>query len=219
MTIHKQGYATLLIVFFTLFIFNGIIFYFVDYTLVHIFFLLDSLFFFFFILQFFRNPNRTPKFNEKAVLSPADGTIVVIEETEENEYFKGKRLQVSIFMSALNVHINWFPITGIVKYYRYHAGLFLLARNPKSSTDNERNTIVIQNENGTEILFRQIAGIMARRIISPITEGQDAKQGQEFGFIKFGSRVDIFFPLGTKLNVKLGDKVTGTQTEIAELSN
>jgi phosphatidylserine decarboxylase len=169
-----------------------------------------------FVMCFFRVPKRFPVLDDDAVIAPADGTIVIVKETEENEFFKDKRLQVSIFMSVFNVHINWFPIDGIVEYFRYHPGKYLVAYHEKSSENNERTTIVV-NHDGTRILFRQIAGLIARRIVCYAKEGQSAQQGTEVGFIKFGSRVDIFLPLGTEINVKEGDKVKGTQTVIARL--
>lgn len=171
-----------------------------------------------FVLNFFRNPKRKLFQEEGAIISPADGKIVVIEETYEGEYFKSKRLQVSIFMSARNVHVNRNPINGEVKYFKYHPGKFLLAWNPKSSTDNERTTLVIEDEDdNVEILMRQIAGTVARRIKFYVEEGDAVEQGSEFGFIKFGSRVDLFLPLDAEVEVKLGEKVKGGQTVIARV--
>jgi phosphatidylserine decarboxylase len=144
---------------------------------------------------------------------------MVIEETNEDEFFKDKRIQVSIFMSVWNVHINWFPMAGIVKYFKYHPGKFLVARLPKSSTENERTSVVIEDKNKRQILIRQIAGIVARRIICYAKEEKEVQQNSELGFIRFGSRVDLFFPVGTKINVKLGQKTKGTQTVIAEYRN
>lgn len=167
------------------------------------------------ILQFFRNPNRPVIINENNIIAPADGKVVVIEEVIENEYFKDKRIQLSIFMSPINVHINRYPISGMVKYSKYHPGLFLVAWHPKSSTDNERTTIVVEHKNGKEVLFRQIAGAMARRIVNYSKVGDTALQGDEFGFIKFGSRVDLFLPLDIKIKVSLEQKVKGRQTVIA----
>jgi phosphatidylserine decarboxylase len=169
------------------------------------------------ILQFFRKPDRTLKENDLFLYSPCDGKVVVIEETVENEFYQDKRVQVSIFMSPLNVHINWYPIKGIVKYFKYHPGKFLVAWHPKSSTDNERTTVVVENKNGFSILLRQIAGALARRIECYAKEGEQIDQGSEMGFIKFGSRVDIFLPVGTKILVDLEEKVTGNRTPIAEL--
>lgn len=170
----------------------------------------------FWIIWFFRLPSRDNVYNESVYVAPADGKVVVIEETTETEYFKDKRLQVSIFMSPLNVHINRCPINGKVKYMKYHPGKYLVAWHPKSSTENERTTMVLGN-NRTEILVRQIAGALARRICYYVKEGQEMKQNDEFGFIRFGSRVDIYFPLGTKIDVKIGDKVHGGVTVLGSI--
>ncbi len=167
------------------------------------------------VVQFFRIPSRLCTFGENDIVCPADGKIVVIEETQENEYFNDKRIQISIFMSPLNVHANYYPISGITKYVKYHPGLFLVAWHPKSSTDNERSTIVVENKNGTELLFRQIAGAVARRICYYAEVGNEAKQAEEFGFIKFGSRIDVFLPIGTKIDVKVGDVVKSKLTRLA----
>jgi phosphatidylserine decarboxylase len=175
------------------------------------------LIFYFIVRSFFRVPFRTPVTASNAVISPADGTIVIIKEVEEHEYLHEKCRQVSVFMSVTNVHINWFPVSGTVEYFRHHHGEYLVAWHPKSSEKNERTTIVV-NHNGTKILFRQIAGYVARRIVSYAQPGLEAQQGEEAGFIKFGSRVDLFLPLDAKIHVKEGDKVKGTQTLIAELS-
>lgn len=166
------------------------------------------------VVQFFRIPKRTFSFTDSDILCPADGKVVVIEEVEETEYFKDRRIQVSIFMSPLNVHANYFPISGLVKYVKYHKGLFLVAWHPKSSTDNERSTFVVQHSSGQEVLFRQIAGAVARRICYYAKEGQTAETGQEFGFIKFGSRVDVFLPLGTKLDIKIDQDVKAKLTKL-----
>ncbi|WP_020571290.1 phosphatidylserine decarboxylase family protein [Neolewinella persica] len=176
-----------------------------------------SLIFYLVILQFFRNPLRVvPQEDDTIIYAPADGKVVVIEETEETEYFKDKRLQVSIFMSPVNVHVNRNPIGGKVKYNAYHPGKYLVAWHPKSSTENERTTVVIDNGN-TEILLRQIAGALAKRIKNYLKVGQSVRQGEDFGFIKFGSRVDLFLPLGTKLEVELNQKVKGNKTIIGRL--
>ncbi|HWA33759.1 MAG TPA: phosphatidylserine decarboxylase family protein, partial [Cyclobacteriaceae bacterium] len=155
--------------------------------------------------------------NEKTVLAPADGKVVVIEETNETEYLNSRRKQISIFMSPVNVHVNRMPVGGSISYYKYHPGKYLVAWHPKSSTENERTTVVAKMKNGTEVLFRQIAGALARRIKCYVKEGQTLDQGQEFGFIKFGSRVDIFLPLDATVNVKIGDVTKGGRTVIAEL--
>jgi len=171
-----------------------------------------------FVMMFFRNPKRRLFNEEGAIIAPADGKVVVIEETTENEYFKDRRLQVSIFMSVKNVHINRTPISGQVKYFKYHPGKYLLAWNPKSSTENERTTYVIEDEDDNmEILMRQIAGTVARRIKFYVEEGDEVTQGAEFGFIKFGSRVDLYLPLDSKVEVNIGEKVKGGQTVIARV--
>ena len=170
-----------------------------------------------FITSFFRNPNRVMRTDAGAVFSPADGKIVALEEVDENEYFQGKRIVVSVFMSIWNVHVNWFPVAGRVDYFRHHHGLFLVAWHPKSSEDNERTTTVV-DMGGEKIMFRQIAGLVARRIVSYARVGHRVEQNTQCGFIKFGSRVDIFLPLDADIRVKLGDKVVGTQTLIARLN-
>ena len=168
-------------------------------------------------IRFFRYPNRPVTPSPKSVLSPADGTIVAIEETVENEYFKDKRLQVSVFMSIYNVHINWMPVPGKIKYFKHHSGNFMAAYLPKSSTENERATTVIQMEDGTEVLVRQIAGAVAKRIISYPKVNSDVAQKDQLGFIRFGSRVDVFLPIGTQVTVKMCEEVIGSQTVIAKL--
>ena len=170
-----------------------------------------------FIAYFFRNPSREVFLtSDSVVLAPADGRVVVIEEADEKEYFQDRRLQVSIFMSPTNVHVNRSPISGTINYFRYHAGKYLVAWHPKSSELNERTTLVIGNGHG-EILLRQIAGAMAKRIVSYFDEGQVVEQGADIGFIKFGSRVDLFLPLAARLEVEIGDKVKGNVTVIARL--
>ncbi len=169
------------------------------------------------VVQFFRLPSRDFTYNEGEVLCPADGKEVVIEEVEETEYFKDRRIQISVFMSPLNVHANFNPVSGVIQYAKYHPGLFLVAWHPKSSTDNERTTIVTKTSSGKEILFRQIAGALARRICYYVQPGQLVDGGKEFGFIKFGSRIDIFLPLDAKINVQLNQKVKGQLTKLADL--
>jgi phosphatidylserine decarboxylase len=168
----------------------------------------------FLILQFFRNPNRKIAPNEKVVLAPVDGKVVVIEEVYEEEYFKDKRLQVSIFMSPINVHVTRYCVSGKIKFSRYHPGKYLVAWHPKASTENERTTVVIESKEFGEILYRQIAGALARRIVNYAEEGTQVRQGDDAGFIKFGSRVDMFFPLGTKIDVKLQQNAVANQTII-----
>jgi phosphatidylserine decarboxylase len=167
------------------------------------------------ILQFFRNPKRTVVLNENHILAPVDGKVVVIEEVFEGEYFKDKRLQISIFMSPINVHVTRYALSGIVKFSKYHPGKFLVAWHPKASEENERTTVVIENQTFGEILYRQIAGALARRIVNYAEEGMQVIQGTDAGFIKFGSRVDIFLPLGTPINVVLNQKAVGGKTIIA----
>lgn len=175
-----------------------------------------TVFFIIIVLQFFRNPKRVGVLNDDTIIAPVDGKVVVIEEVEEPEYFKDKRLQVSIFMSPINVHVTRYAIGGVVKYSKYHPGKYLVAWHPKASTENERTTVVVENNNVGEILYRQIAGALAKRIVNYAKEGDEVIQGTDAGFIKFGSRVDVFLPLGTKVNVKLGDKVKGGVQVIAE---
>ncbi len=170
------------------------------------------------VVQFFRIPTRALTLSDNQIIAPADGTVVVIEETEESEYFKARRRQVSIFMSPLNVHVNRNPLSGMVSYFRYYPGKYLVAWHPKSSTENERTTVVIQQPNGVEVLMRQIAGALARRIIWYVREGETVKQTDEMGFIKFGSRVDLYLPLDAKINVTMGQKTKGGVTVVAELS-
>lgn len=179
--------------------------------------ILISVIFYLIVLQFFRNPAVEIEKNEKHILAPADGKVVVIEETTEDEYLKDRRIQVSIFMSPFNVHVNRMPAGGVISFFKYHPGKYLVAWHPKSSTENERTTVAVKTAGGTEILFRQIAGALARRICWYIKEGSKTDQGQEFGFIKFGSRVDIFLPLNATVQVKNGQKTTGGRTIIATL--
>jgi phosphatidylserine decarboxylase len=218
MIIHKEGRTLLFVSLLVLFALNWAIgYYFPESSGLQNIVIGLSLFFYIIILQFFRVPVFTVQKNDKQVIAPADGKVVVIEETDETEYLKSKRIQISIFMSPLNVHVNRMPVSGVISFFKYHPGKYLVAWHPKSSTENERTTVVAKMKNGTEILFRQIAGALARRIKWYVKEGQNLEQGDEFGFIKFGSRVDIFLPLGTKVNVKIGDKTTGGKTIIAEL--
>ena len=168
--------------------------------------------------SFFRIPHRTLSKDENKIIAPADGRVVVIEQVHENEYFKDKRIQVSIFMSPANVHVNRSPLSGVVRYQKYHPGTYLVAWHPKSSEKNERNTVVIEDENGVEILIRQIAGKLARKIRYYVEEGDKIAQANEFGFIKFGSRVDMFLPVGTTIEVDLKQKVKGGVTIIGTLA-
>lgn len=219
MTIHKEGYASLLITILFLAALNLGADHFLNHSYPNVQWAIIafSIVFFLIILQFFRHPNRKIVRNEKTVLCPADGKVVVIEETEETEYLKTRCLQVSIFMSPINVHVNRYPVSGEVLYSKYHPGLYLVAWHPKSSTENERTTVVIQTSMRKPVLLRQIAGALARRIVCYPKQGWMVKQGEEMGFIKFGSRVDLFLPLDSKIKVSLNQKVRGGETIIAEL--
>ena len=217
--IHKEGFATIFIVTLVLVALNwGLTFITTNEVIVGLS-MLASVVVFGIVLQFFRNPSRNTPINANDIIAPCDGKVVVIEEVEEPEYFKDKRIQVSIFMNPFNVHVNRNPISGTVKYSKYHPGKYLVAWHPKSSTENERTTIVIeQPEEKQEVLFRQIAGAMARRVVNYSKEGQPAMQGAEMGFIKFGSRVDLFLPIGTQIKVKLGDKTVGGESIVASFT-
>ncbi len=216
MTLHKEGRSIVALFLVVLLIINLLVYYFISpnsyltYTLG-----VMSLLIFLFVVRFFRKPSRVLITDDNTIYAPADGTVMVIEKTNEDEYFKDKRIQVSIFMSVWNVHINWFPISGIIKYFKYHPGKFLVARLPKSSIENERTSVVLEDKNNRQILMRQIAGIIARRIICYAKKEKEVNQNSEIGFIRFGSRVDLFLPLDSKIHVKLGQKTTGTQTVVA----
>jgi phosphatidylserine decarboxylase len=214
---HKEGSKIILI---TLLLVVGIIFS-ADYFLKDINWLRTVVFLFalvilLLVLQFFRNPTRVADNSDNHILAPVDGKVVVIEEVYEPEYFKDKRLMVSIFMSPINVHVTRYCVNGIVKYSKYHPGKYLVAWHPKASEENERTTVVINNRVYGEILYRQIAGALARRIVNYAKEGMRVVQGKDAGFIKFGSRVDIYLPLGTEIDVKLGDKAIGNKTVISK---
>ena len=217
MKFHKEGYTSLAIVVLFVFIINAVADYYDAAVYLKWFLYALSAFLLIAILQFFRSPIKRVTPDEQIVLCPADGKIVVVEETDETEYFKDRRIQVSIFMSPINVHVNRNPISGVVSYFKYHPGKFLVAWHPKSSTDNERTTVVVKTQSNAEVLFRQIAGAMARRIVWYVKENDTVTQGEEFGFIKFGSRGDLFLPLGTEVTVNIGDKVVGGKTTIAKL--
>jgi phosphatidylserine decarboxylase len=215
MKIHKEGYKIILIA--------TLIFVAVVYTLAELsapdwlmlLISLPLLVLYILVIRFFRNPPRYSDKTENGIVAPCDGKVVVIEEVEETEYFKDKRIQISIFMSPLNVHVNRNPISGIYSYFKYHPGKYLVAWHPKSSTENERTTSVIKREDGTEILFRQIAGAVARRIRWYVKPNDKAVQGNEMGFIKFGSRVDVFLPIGSDIKVELEQKVTAAESLLA----
>lgn len=210
---HKEGHKIILLTFITVVILTLLLDYFsIEHkTYIQLFLIIQLII----ILQFFRNPKRITNFGDKNIVSPVDGKVVVIEEVFEPEYFKEKRIQVSIFMSPINVHVTRYPIGGQVTYSKYHPGKYLVAWHPKSSTENERTSIVVKNENCGEILYRQIAGALAKRIINYAKESSYVNQGDDAGFIKFGSRVDLFLPLDTKINVSLNQKVKGAEDIIA----
>ena len=218
MTIHREGknwvWGTLItVLLINLFVLN----FRAEHDWITVLVLIVTIVFFLLILQFFRYPKRNITRNENYVIAPADGKVVVIERTEESEYYKDKRIQVSIFMSPINVHPNWYPMSGKIKFLRYHKGKYLVAWHPKASTENERSTIVVEKDSNKTILLRQIAGALAKRIVYYPRENDLVKQGAEMGFIKFGSRVDIYLPLTAKINVELNQKTKGGVTVIAEL--
>lgn len=217
MKVHKEGYKTIFITLTLAIIFSIIALDIFDYTMWAWIAVALFIGFTIFILSFFRVPVRVANGSGTLVSAPADGKVVIVEEVEEPEYFKGKRIQVSVFMSFFNVHVNWYPVSGEVVHYKYHPGKYVAAFYPKSSEKNERTTIVIRNENGTEVLTRQIAGLFARRVVCYAQKGKKVKAGGPEGFIKFGSRADIFLPLDAKLKVKVGDKVVGSESIIAEI--
>jgi phosphatidylserine decarboxylase len=212
---HKEGHKIILLAFITVVIITLLLDYFsiTHKTYIQIFLIIQLIV----VLQFFRNPKRITNFGDNNIVSPVDGKVVVIEEVFEPEYFKEKRIQVSIFMSPINVHVTRYPIGGQVTYSKYHPGKYLVAWHPKSSTENERTSIVIKNENCGEILYRQIAGALAKRIVNYAKESSYVNQGDDAGFIKFGSRVDLFLPLDTKINVTLNQKVKGAEDIIAKV--
>jgi phosphatidylserine decarboxylase len=218
MTIHKEGYKSIVITAIIFAVINLLSFYFISYSLPWLSWLIFvvTLGLLLFIISFFRVPNRQLTKGDNLVICPADGKVVVIEEVFDEEYFKDKRLQLSVFMSPANVHQNRNPVSGEVVYNQYHKGKYLVAWNPKSSTENERHSIVIRNAKG-EILVKQIAGAVAKRIINYLTVGQKVEQSAEYGFIKFGSRVDLLLPIGTKVNVQLNEVVKGGVTVLATL--
>lgn len=216
MKVHREGYQTIALCGLFFVILNIVMFYFLPYSLIWLswaIFILSFLFFLF-IISFFRVPNRVLTLDENKIIAPADGKVVVIEETVDEEYFKDKRLQISIFMSPANVHQNLNPVNGEVLYSKYHKGKYLVAWDPKSSTENERHSVVIQAKQ-SPILVKQIAGAVARRIVNYLKAGQKVEQGGELGFIKFGSRVDVLLPVGTKVHVNLEQHVKGGITVLA----
>lgn len=217
MTIHKEGYKTIAISFIVFGIINVLSFYFISSSIPWLSWLLfiGTFGLLIFMISFFRIPKRVHTIREDAIVAPADGKVVVIEEVQADEYFTDRRIQVSIFMSPLNVHVNRNPVSGEVTYSQYHKGKYLVAWHPKSSTENERHSVAYRFNNGKEILVKQIAGALAKRIVNYLQPGQKVKQGEEMGFIKLGSRVDILLPMDAKLNVKIGDLPQGGVTVIA----
>ena len=213
---HKEGSK---IIFVTLIIVVGVIFLsdaFISIVWLKSLILLLAIFFLVMVLQFFRNPKREIDNSDNHILAPVDGKVVVIEEVYEPEYFKDQRLMVSIFMSPINVHVTRYALNGVVKYSKYHPGKYLVAWHPKASEENERTTVIINNRVYGEVMYRQIAGALARRIVNYAEEGMRAVQGKDAGFIKFGSRVDLYFPIGTEINVKLNDVAVGGKTVISK---
>ncbi len=217
MTVHKEGYPTIAWSVIIVVLINLLSFYLLsfDYPILTAIIVIVTLGLLIFMVSFFRVPKRQHTSSENAIVAPADGKVVVIEEVQADEYFTDRRIQVSIFMSPLNVHVNRNPVSGEVAYSQYHKGKYLVAWHPKSSTENERHSVVYRKD-GKEILVKQIAGALAKRIVNYLQPGQKVKQGEEMGFIKFGSRVDILLPLDAKVMVKIGDRPQGGVTTIAE---
>ncbi len=216
MRIHREGYGIILGISLILALILTLVYLFAPIPWLLVLLEIAALGFWLFVVQFFRNPRRRIQLDEGKIYAPADGKVVVIEETHEPEYFKDRRIQISIFMSPLNVHANRNPVSGEIIYQQYHPGKYLVAWHPKSSTENERNTLVYQAPQGNELLVRQIAGAVARRIISYVQTGQPVEQGQEFGFIKFGSRLDILLPRDAQVKVNIGDSTRAGLTLLAE---
>ncbi len=214
---HKEGYKIISITFLLIAILAVIVDKFIVNNWLNYLLLVTLFVFLILILQFFRNPKRHTVLDDKTVVSPVDGKVVVIEEVFEPEYFKEKRLQVSVFMSPINVHVTRYPISGKVAYSKYHPGKYLVAWHPKSSTENERTTVVVENQSYGKVLYRQIAGALAKRIVNYAKEDAVAEQGTDSGFIKFGSRVDLYLPLDTNIKVSLNQKVKGGESVIAQL--
>ena len=216
--IHKEGHLILLSLLFVLFVISLIVYMYYPKIIFAIITMISALIMIFFA-YFFRNPSRVVEIDDPGlVVAPADGTIVAVEPTTEHEHFGDQRIQVSIFMSVFNVHANWYPVSGKVLKSIHHDGNHMVAYLPKSSTENERSTVVIETPAKTQILLRQIAGALARRIVTYAHEGKDCHVNEQLGFIKFGSRVDLFFPMDTEIFVKVGDKTTGNETIIARLN-
>jgi phosphatidylserine decarboxylase len=215
MKIHKQGHKVILFIFIVYAVIVFSVFNYINNLIIPLLLVILFSFFLLLVIWFFRVPRRVMTNDENLIYSPADGKIVVIEETREQEYFRDKRIQISVFMSPLNVHVNYYPISGTVDYFKYHEGKYLVAWHPKSSAENERAAVVIRNKKNLSIMVRQIAGAVARRILTNAAEGDAVKQGEEMGFISFGSRVDILLPPGIKILTSLNSKVRGKKTVIA----
>ena len=214
--IHKEGYPVIVLVFLLLIVVVVLInIFWPVQTFIHLALYISGLIFYFFVIRFFRAPIREIEPDVHKVFSGADGKVVVIEEVEEKEYFNDRRIQVSVFMSPTNVHVNWYPVGGIIRYFRYIPGAYFIASRPKSSHENERTSIVVETSENKEVMFRQIAGTVARRIVCHAKENKTIRQGDEIGIIKFGSRFDFFLPTDAKINVSLGQKVKALETVIA----
>ena len=214
MRIHKEGYKLIPIMAILIGALYALLYWLIPFAVVQIILAIAAAIFFVLVVRFFRNPDVTTPEKEGVVYAPAEGKVVVIEQTHEAEHLKEDRIQVSIFMSPLNVHVNRSPVKGVIDYFKYHPGKFLVAWHPKSSEENERTTVVIEN-NQNEVLFRQIAGALAKRIVDYLEEGQNVMQGGEMGFIKFGSRVDVFLPTNAEIKVDINQKVKGNRTVLA----
>lgn len=215
---HKEGYKIMAVAMILLIIVNLAAHTFIFTEWIKQVILIGTIILFFLIIQFFRNPKRNTETSDSYIVAPVDGKVVVIEEVYEKEYFKDNRLMISVFMSPINVHVTRHPVNGMVKYSKYHPGKYLVAWHPKASEENERTTVVVENEIAGEILYRQIAGAMAKRIVNYAEVGAEVIQGSDSGFIKFGSRVDVFLPLGTNIEVKLNQKVRGGLTVLAKMT-
>ncbi len=216
MKIHKEGYKVILVTLFILMALVLLVMWLIPNPYVRYLLYAGFIIHLLWTMRFFRYPEREVNEGDAYILSSADGKIVALEETYEGEYFKEKRLLISVFMSPYDVHINWYPFSGVVKYVQYHPGLYLVAYHPKSSEENERNSIVLEKEEGKDVLIRQVAGIMARKIVNYAEVNAEAHQGAEFGIIRFGSRVDFYLPLNVDVKVKMHEKVRARRTVIAE---
>lgn len=218
MNIHKEGYKIIPVAALIIGLLYALLYWLIPFMIIQAILGVAALVLFILVVRFFRDPEFPLTVNENQIIAPADGKVVVIEETTETEYLKDRRIQVSIFMSPLNVHVNRSPISGVISYFKYHPGKFLVAWHPKSSTDNERTSIGIKLPSGVEIMMRQVAGAVARRICFYSEAGKPVAQNEKFGFIRFGSRIDLYLPLDAKVNVKIGDISYGGRTVVAELA-